>query len=68
MGFVIFSWQPCRYKLATANVTSDQETQTESIAYDDPTAVFENLPLPVLEVLAIARQDLLKVQEQNEVS
>lgn len=46
--------------------TSNQTTQTD-ISSIDPSTMPETLPRPVLEALAAARDDLLRLQEQNKV-
>lgn len=54
-----------RYKLALVP-TCNQTTQTD-ISSIDPSTMSESLPRPVLEELAAARDDLLRLQEQNKV-
>lgn len=46
--------------------TCNQTTQTD-ISSIDPSIMLESLPRPVLEALAAARDDLLRLQEQNKV-
>ena len=56
-----------RYRLATIQ-TSIKETQTDELqAVTEFSQTTENLPRPVLEILASAREDLLKLQQQKKV-
>ena len=56
-----------RYRLATIQ-TSVKETQTdESSRITEFNGIGENLPRHVLEILASAREDIMRLQQQKKV-
>ena len=46
----------------------NQETQTDTNTEPTVSSMMENLPRPVLEALASARDDLMTLNDQNKVS
>ncbi len=55
-----------RYRLATVR-TSENETQTDEVSRINDFNSPEDLPRPVLEILASAREDILRLQQQKKV-